>query len=255
MKAAYIKQVGPPEGIVYGDLADPQPAAGQVLVRVKAVAVNPIDTYIRSGLVKAELPSPYIIGADLAGVVERCGPGASRFKPGTVSGGATRAWPADRGTLRNCAQSTKSGFTPRRPGSTIAPPRPRRCVGITAHVGLFNRAKLQAGEIIFVNGGTGGIGSMVVQMAKAVSAGDHDRGQRRQSRNVQRRRRRPCPRLQYRRRRCGNPPLHAIGSERVVRDVARAKLRPHRGPAGGAAGWCSWPGARPGPFFPWARFT
>ena len=126
MKAAYIKQVGPPEGIVYGDLADPQPAAGQVLVRVKAVAVNPIDTYIRSGLVKAELPSPYIIGADLAGVVERCGPVPSRFKPGDRVWGSNQGMAGRQGSFANCAQSTKSGFTPRRPGSTTAPPRPRR---------------------------------------------------------------------------------------------------------------------------------
>src|SRR5437588_255036 len=70
MKAAYIKQTGPPENIIYGELPTPKPTDSQVLVRVSAVAVNPIDTYIRSGAVQMPLALPFIVGCDVAGVVE-----------------------------------------------------------------------------------------------------------------------------------------------------------------------------------------
>ena len=93
MKAAYINQPGPAESIVYGDLPTPTPGAGQVLVRVEAVDVNPIDTYVRSGMVAMPLPIPYIIGCDLAGTVEAVGPDATRFKPGD------RVWGSNQGLL------------------------------------------------------------------------------------------------------------------------------------------------------------
>ena len=93
MKAAYIECTGPPEGIIFGDLPTPTPAAGQVLVRVEAVDVNPIDTYVRSGMVATSLPIPYIIGCDLAGTVEAVGPQASRFKQGD------RVWGSNQGLL------------------------------------------------------------------------------------------------------------------------------------------------------------
>ncbi len=78
MKAAYIEQTGPPEQIIYGDLPKPQPTSSQVLVKTGAVSVNPIDTYIRGGANYWRLPSPYIIGCDLAGVVEQTGPDVNR---------------------------------------------------------------------------------------------------------------------------------------------------------------------------------
>ena len=69
MKAAYIEKTGGPENLKHGDLPDPAPASGEVLVRVGAVSVNPIDTYIRGGMVETELPMPFIVGSDLAGTV------------------------------------------------------------------------------------------------------------------------------------------------------------------------------------------
>jgi len=68
MKAAYIEKTGPPENIRIGDLPKPVPSAQQCLVRVKAVSVNPIDTYIRAGMVPMQIPLPFIVGCDLAGV-------------------------------------------------------------------------------------------------------------------------------------------------------------------------------------------
>ena len=93
MKAAYIEQTGPPENIKVGDLPRPEPGPGQVLVKVRAVALNPIDLYIRSGLVAFPLAFPYVIGCDVAGTVEEVGPGCKRFKAGD------RVWGSNQGLL------------------------------------------------------------------------------------------------------------------------------------------------------------
>src|SRR5262245_54924560 len=93
MKAAYLEKTGPPQVIQYGELPTPEPKAGEVRVKVAAVSVNPIDTYIRSGMVAMQLPMPYIIGCDVAGVVEKVGPSCSRFKLGD------RVWGSNQGLL------------------------------------------------------------------------------------------------------------------------------------------------------------
>ena len=93
MRAAYIEQTGPPEAIKVGELPRPKPGPGQVLVKVGATALNPIDLYVRSGFIPMPLSFPYIIGCDLAGTVEEVGPGATRFKPGD------RVWGSNQGLL------------------------------------------------------------------------------------------------------------------------------------------------------------
>ncbi len=170
MKAAYIKQVGPPENITYGDLPTPEPKGAQVLVRVKAAAVNPIDTYIRSGAVKMELPLPFIVGCDLAGVVEKCGPDAKRFKPGERVWGSNQGLMGRQGTSAEFAAVDEAWLYPTPDGVSDQQAAAGALVGITSHLGLVRCAKLAAGEILFVNGGTGGVGSTVVQMAKAIGA-------------------------------------------------------------------------------------
>src|SRR6266436_5709507 len=82
MKAAYINQTGPPEVIIYGELPAPEPGPTQYLIKVSAVDVNPIDIYIRAGLIPAQISFPYIIGRDLAGVVVKAGASVKAFKPG-----------------------------------------------------------------------------------------------------------------------------------------------------------------------------
>ena len=98
MKAAFIKEVGPPEKIVIGDLPDPQPGPGQYLVKVAAADVNPIDTYIRSGLIRMDLPMPYIPGCSLAGTVAGAGANAKRFKPGDRVWGSNQGLQGRQGT-------------------------------------------------------------------------------------------------------------------------------------------------------------
>ena len=169
MKAAYIQQPGPPEAIQYGDLPDPQPTAEQALVRVRAVAVNPIDTYIRSGLVKMELPKPFIIGCDLAGVVEKA-PAGSSLQAGMRVWGSNQGLLGRQGTFAELAAVAPQWLYPTPDNVSDEQAAAGALVGITAHLGLVGAARLAPGETVFVNGGTGGVGSSVVQMAKALGA-------------------------------------------------------------------------------------
>lgn len=170
MKAAFIKRTGPPEQITIGDLPKPQATDGQVLVKVEAVDINPIDTYIRSGMVAMPLPLPYIIGCDLAGVVEAVGPKVTRFQVGDRVWGSNQGLLGRQGTTAEYAAVAEEWLyaTPASVSSEHA--TAVALVGITAHLGIVRDARLQAGETIFVNGGSGGVGSMVVQMAKAIGA-------------------------------------------------------------------------------------
>jgi len=170
MKAAYIDHPGPPEVICYDDLPVPQLKETEVLVRVGAVSVNPIDTYIRAGTVKMPLPKPYILGCDVAGTVEAVGARVTRFKPGDRVWGSNQGLLGRQGTFAEYAAVDECWLYPTpatvsdREAAAIA------LVGITAYLGLFRDANLRPNETVFVHGGTGGVGSCVVQMAKAVGA-------------------------------------------------------------------------------------
>jgi NADPH2:quinone reductase len=170
MRAAYIDQTGPPENIRVGDLPDAKPTGTQVLVRVGAASVNPIDTYIRSGVVPGQLPRPFIVGSDLAGVVKAVGPDATRFHVGDRVWGANQGVLGRQGTFCELAAIDERWLyaTPDRVKDEQA--AAMALVGITAHLGLVDEAKLDAGETILVNGGSGAVGSTVIQMAKALGA-------------------------------------------------------------------------------------
>ena len=169
MKAAFIQQPGPPESIQYGDLPKPSPGANQVLVRVGAVSVNPIDTYVRSGMVKMNPPLPFIVGCDLAGVVEETGTNVQRFKRGDRVWGSNQGLLGRQGTFAEFAAVDEQWLYPTPANTSDDDAAALALVGITAALGL-RRTQLRAEEILFVNGGTGGVGSTVVQMAKALGA-------------------------------------------------------------------------------------
>ncbi|MBM3998045.1 MAG: NADPH:quinone reductase [Planctomycetes bacterium] len=170
MKAAYIERTGGPEVIQYGDLPRPAPRGSEVLVRVRAVAVNPIDTYIRNGANYWELPKPFIVGCDLAGEIEAVGPEARRFRVGDRVWGSNQGLLGRQGTFAEFCSPDECWLYPTPPDVDDATAAASALVGITAHLGLFREARIQAGETVFVNGGSGGVGSMVVQMAKAAGA-------------------------------------------------------------------------------------
>jgi NADPH2:quinone reductase len=170
MKAAYITQTGAPEVIQYGDLPDPQIGPGQALVKIGAVAVNPIDTYIRNGANYWPLPKQFIIGADFAGEVVQVGADVKDVKVGDRVWGSNQGLMGRQGCFAEFAAVDAELLYPTPKEVTDEAAAASALVGITAHLGLFQRAQLKAGETIFVNGGSGGVGSVVVQMAKATGA-------------------------------------------------------------------------------------
>jgi NADPH2:quinone reductase len=170
MKAAYFESTGAPDVIRIGDVPTPEPKAGQLRVKVLAAAINPIDTYIRSGAAPMALPKPAITGTDFAGVVDAVGAGVTRFKKGDRVWGSNQGLLGRQGTCAEFVCVDEIWTYPTPAGVTDEQAAAAALVAITAHLGLFNRAKTRAEELVFVNGGTGGVGSMVVQMAKAVGA-------------------------------------------------------------------------------------
>ena len=170
MKAAYYEVTGSPDVIRFRDLPTPTPKPGEVLVRVTAASVNPIDTYIRSGAVNMPRPTPTIPGCDLAGVVEAVGPNVKRFKVGDRVWGSNQGLLGRQGTFAEFAAVAEDWLYPTPAGVSDEDAAGAALTAITAHLGLFRCAALKPGDTVFVNGGTGGVGSMVVQMAKAAGA-------------------------------------------------------------------------------------
>src|SRR5213080_3079142 len=171
MKAAYIEATGPAEATIqYGDVPKPQPTGSHVLVRTGAVAVNPIDTYLRNGANYWELPKPFIIGCDVAGTVEAVGPQVKRFKIGDRVWGSNQGLLGRQGTFAELCAVDECWLYPTPAGVSDEQVAALALVGITAHLGLVSHAELQKGETIFVHGGSGGVGSTVVQVAKAIGA-------------------------------------------------------------------------------------
>jgi NADPH2:quinone reductase len=132
--------------------------------------VNPIDAYIRSGAIKLELSFPYVIGCDLAGTVEAVGSDVKRFKPGDRVWGSNQSLMGRQGTFAELCAVGEEWLYPTPAEVTDEIAAASALVGITAQLGLFLHGRLQPGEVVFVNGGSGGVGSMVIQQAKAAGA-------------------------------------------------------------------------------------
>ena len=170
MKAAFITECGPAQNIQYGEIDKPSVTGSQVLVKVGAESLNPVDTYIRNGANYWELPNPFVVGCDLAGTVEAIGDEVTRFQVGDRVWGTNQGLLGRQGTFAEYCSVDQEWLygTP----DDVSDNDAAACslVGVTAHLGLFRDARIQAGETIFVHGGTGGVGAMVLQMAKAAGA-------------------------------------------------------------------------------------
>jgi NADPH2:quinone reductase len=170
MKAAFFETTGNPAVIQVGELPTPEPKPGEIRVKVLAASINPIDTYIRGGLAPMPLPKPAITGTDFAGIVDAVGPGVNRFTVGDRVWGSNQGLLGRQGTCAEYVCVQEHWAYPLPAGVSEEQAAAGALVGITAHLGLFHCAKVKAGETVFVNGGTGGVGSMVVQMSKAAGA-------------------------------------------------------------------------------------
>ena len=163
MKAILVREFGPPEVMRLAEVPDPSPGPGQLLVRIRAVGVNPVDTYIRSGTYARAGTLPYTPGSDAAGVVEKAGDGVRSFAPGDrvyTSGTVT-------GAYAELAVCDASRVHPLPAGASFAQGAALGVPYATAWRALFQRAKAVPGETVLVHGASGGVGVAAVQIARA----------------------------------------------------------------------------------------
>ena len=162
MKAIRVHQVGGPEVLKLEEVPDPKPAAGQVVVAARAVGVNPVDTYVRSGRYGQKV-FPYTPGTDAAGVVESVGDGVKNVRPGdrvyaagTVSGAYAEKILTSASQVHPLPEHVSFAQ-----GAALGIPY------ATAYRALFDRGRAQPGETVLVHGASGGVGTAAVQLARA----------------------------------------------------------------------------------------
>jgi len=163
MKSIRVHEFGDPEVLRLEEIPDPQPQAGQILVRVQAAGVNPVETYLRSGAYSALPELPWTPGTDAAGVVEAVGEGVQKFAAG------------DRVYLFGSLSGTYAGLALCEPSQVFSLPEgvsfaQGAALGVpygTAHYALFERGRALPGETVLIHGATGGVGTAAVQLARA----------------------------------------------------------------------------------------
>jgi len=170
MNAAFIMRTGGTDVIEYGKLPRPVPAPGQVLIKVGAAAVNPIDVEIRSGRLSMPLRFPYVIGSDVAGTVVTRGIGVRRFAEGDRVWGSNQGLFGRQGTFAEYVAVDEKWLYPTPMRQSDAEAAAGAMVGITGCLGLFHAARLRSSEIVFVHDGSRGIGASILQQAKAAGA-------------------------------------------------------------------------------------
>lgn len=162
MNAIRVHQFGEPEVLELEEVPDPAPGPGQVVVETLAIGVNPVETYIRAGKY-GPMSFPYTPGSDCAGVVRQVGADVRDFKPGdrvytfkTISGSYATLVLADQATVRKLPD--KASFEQ---GAALGVP------AATAYRAVFIRGAAQPGETILIHGGSGGVGTSAIQLARA----------------------------------------------------------------------------------------
>lgn len=169
MKALRLTSFGGPESFELCDLPRPVPQAGQVLVRVHATSINPLDYQVRRGDYSDLVPLPAITGHDVSGVVEEVGPGVTAFSPGDEVWYTPQIFdgPGSYAEYHVAAQ----GIVGKKPSSlSHLEAASLTLVGGTAWEALVVRAALRVGESILVHGGAGGVGHVAIQLARAIGA-------------------------------------------------------------------------------------
>jgi NADPH:quinone reductase len=162
MKAIRVSKHGGPEVLQLAEVPVPEPGPGQLVIRVAAAGVNPVDTYIRSG-VYPNATVPYTPGLDAAGTIEKCGPEVGNWKPGdriytnsTISGAYAESALCNAKTV--FALPSNISFAQ---GASLGIPY------ATAYRALFHKARAVAGESVLVHGASGGVGTAAVQLARS----------------------------------------------------------------------------------------
>ena len=168
LKAAFFRAYGPPEVLEYGELPDPAPGPGEVLVDVHAASVNAADWKMRSGHYPSKVALPHIPGRDFSGVVAAAGEGAHDFRPGdpvfAVCGLPAEGAYAERIAIRQEIVARKPERFSHIQCAAAA------LAGVTALVSIEDTLKLAAGETILIHGGAGGVAGFGIQLAKHIGA-------------------------------------------------------------------------------------
>ncbi|MEU9633596.1 NADPH:quinone reductase [Streptomyces tendae] len=170
MRAAYIDAVGPADAIRHGELPVPPVGPTDVLVRVTAVAANPVDTFVRSGAYATPMPSPFVVGRDLVGEVALAGPGAAGFTVGRRVWCNSLGHAGRQGSFAQYATVAAERLYPAPPGvdaeHLVAAAHP----AASAWLALFRHGRLRAGETVYVGGGAGNVGGAAVALASRAGA-------------------------------------------------------------------------------------
>ena len=170
MKAFILERYGKSEPLRMADLPEPEPREGEVLVKVCAASVNILDSKIRSGEFKLLLPykTPFILGHDVAGIVARVGSRVQRFKQGDE----VYARPDDLGigTFAEFVAVKESALALKPRNITMEEAASLPLVGLTAWQALVEKGKLKKGQKVFIQAGSGGVGTFAIQLAKHLRA-------------------------------------------------------------------------------------
>lgn len=170
MRAFFIQRYGKADVLTSGELPEPVLRDDDVLVRVHAAGVNPLDNKIRSGEFKLLLPYqlPLILGNDVAGVVERVGPGVRRFNVGD----AVYARPDDDriGTFAEFIAVREGALALKPAGLTMEDAASLPLVALTAWQALVEKGQLKAGQKVLIHAGAGGVGTIAIQLARHIGA-------------------------------------------------------------------------------------
>ena len=168
MRAILVRQFGGPEVLRLEDVPDPKPGPAEVLVRVRAAGVNPVDVYMVTGTYPRKPALPFIPGSDGAGEVEAVGPGVKGFAPGDrvyIAGhGGTSSGAGTYAERVVCAPAQLHRLPAR---ATFAQGAALGVPYTTAYRALFHRAAARPGETVLIHGATGGVGIAAVQLAHA----------------------------------------------------------------------------------------
>lgn len=170
MQAAFVRELGGTEKIEVGPLPVPDLGPTDVLVRMEASAVNHVDLFVRSGSYETATPFPFVIGRDLVGTVERVGPGAVGFAPGSRAWTNSLGHAGRQGAFSEYAVVAEDRLYPLPDGVGPATAAPVLHAAATAYLGLVREARLQPGETVFVAGGGGAVGGAVIQLATFMGA-------------------------------------------------------------------------------------
>lgn len=170
MRACYIEEFGPPQVLRLGEQARPVPQGSQLLVKVHAAGVNPLDHKTRAGKVRLIMPRPMplVLGNELSGVVVSGGPAAHRFKAGDAV--FARVGIERAGAFAEYALVEEDHAAAKPPSLTHVQAAAMPLAALTAWQALFEAASLQAGQTVLVHAGSGGVGSFAIQLARHAGA-------------------------------------------------------------------------------------